>query len=111
MKMFYSLFPIPIWNSSIFLQAKILKHHGYMAWHFFFLVHFFVSMVLESRIKRVVQEEEDEEVGYSGFDQNLEEEYLGEEEGESGDDEATPTKFDQTPLWKYFISRERGWNH
>ena len=53
---------------------------------FFFLVHFLVIMVLESR--RVDHEEEDEEVGYSVFDENPGEEYLGEEEG-SGDDEGT----------------------
>ena len=74
-------------------------------WIFFMLVPFFVIMVLESRRKRLIREEEDEEVGYSGFDENLEEEEYAKEEGESGEHEATetPTKQDQsqTPLWKY----------
>ena len=66
------------------------------------LVPFFVIMVLESR--RVDHDEEDE-VGFSWFDENPgEEEYLGEEEEESGDNEGTKTKPDQTPLWKY-VSR------
>ena len=73
---------------------------------FFMLVPFFVIMVLESRRKRPIREEEDEKVGYSGFDENPEEEEeYAEEEGESGEHEATntPTRQDQnqTPLWKY----------
>ena len=75
------------------------------------LVPFFVIMVLESRRKRPIREEEDEEVGYSGFDENLEEEEYAEEEGESGEHEAieTATKQDQsqTPLWKY-VQRQKG---
>ena len=74
-----------------------------MAWGF--LVPFFVIMVLESRRKRPIREEEDEEVTYSGFDENPEEEEYAEEEGESGENEATetPNKQDQsqTPFWKY----------
>ena len=67
------------------------------------LVPFFFIMMLESRRKRVVHEEEDEEVGYSGFDENPEEEKHGEDGGESGDNETTmtPTKTNQTTLWKY----------
>ena len=39
--------------------------------------------MLESRRKRPIREEEDEEVGYSGFDENPEEEEeYAEEEGE-----------------------------
>ena len=77
---------------------------------FFLLVPFFVIMVLESRRKRPIPEEEDKEVGYSGFDEIPEEEYHGEEEGESGDNETTvtPTKIDQTPLWKYVTRPEAG---
>ena len=75
------------------------------------LVPFFVIMVSKSRMKRPIREEEDEEVGYSGFDENLEEEYA-EEEGESGEHKATetPTKQDQsqTPLWKYVQRQEGG---
>ena len=80
---------------------------------FFMLVPFFVIMVLESRRKRPIPEQEDEEVGYSGYDENPKEEYQPEEEGdlgESGDNETTvtPTKIDQTPLWKYFTRPEAG---
>ena len=75
------------------------------------LVPFFVIMVLESRRKRPIREEEDEEVGYSGFDENPEEEYA-EEEGESGEHEATDTPIrqeqSQTPLWKYVQRQEGG---
>ena len=68
---------------------------------FFFLIPFLVTIVLESRKRRV----EHEEVGYSGFDENPEEDYLGEEElEESEHDSAQKTKQDQTPLWKY-VSR------
>ena len=67
---------------------------------FFFLVTCLVIMVLESRKRRVEHEEGDEEVGYSGFDENPREEYLGEEE-ESEHDSAQKTKQDQIPLWKY----------
>ena len=49
-----------------------------MAWHFLHVGPFFVIMVLESRRKRPILEEEDEEVGYSAFDENPEEEYHGE---------------------------------
>ena len=42
---------------------------------FFMLIHFFVIMVLESRRKRPNPEPEDEEVGYSGYDENPKEEY------------------------------------
>lgn len=70
------------------------------------LVHFFVIMVLESR-RRVDHDEEDEEVGSGGLENPGEEEYLGEEEAESGDDEGTKMKVDQTPLWKY-VSRLEG---
>ena len=62
---------------------------------FFLLVPFFVIMVLESRRKRPIREEE-----------------CAEEEGESGEHEATetPTKHDQsqTPLWKYVQRQEGG---
>ena len=40
---------------------------------FFMLVPFFVIMVLESKRKRPIREEENEEVGCSGFDENPEE--------------------------------------
>ena len=66
------------------------------------LVHFFVIMVLESRRKRPIREEEDEEVGYGGFDENPEKEEYVEEEGKSGEHEATETQTkqdqSQTPL-------------
>eukprot|EP00253_Pinus_taeda_P036712 PITA_36712 len=46
-------------------------------------------------------------VGYSGFDENPGEEYLGEEElEESEHDSAQKTKQDLTPLWKYVIRHE-----
>lgn len=60
---------------------------------FFFLVPFLVIMVLESRKRRVGNEER----GHSGFDENPGEEELEESEYES----AQKTKQDQTPLWKY----------
>ena len=77
---------------------------------FFMSVPFFVIMVLESRRKRPIPEQEDEEVGYSGYDENPEEEYRLEKEGESGDNETTmtPTKIDQTSLWKYVTRLEAG---
>ena len=64
-------------------------------WHgiFFMLVHFLFIMVLESRRRRVDHDEEEDEVGYSGFDENPGEEYLGEEE-ESEHAEAPKTKED-----------------
>ena len=62
------------------------------------LVPFFVIMVLESRRRRVDHDEDDEEVGSVGLETHGEE-YLGEEEEESGD-EGTKTKTNQTPLWK-----------
>ena len=37
---------------------------------FSMFVPFFVIMVLESRRKRPILEEEDEEVGYGGYDEN-----------------------------------------
>ena len=106
----YIAFPIPIWHSSIFLEGRNLKleNRNIMAiWLgiFFMLVPFFVIMVLESRRKRQIREE-DEEVGYGEFDENTEEEEdYAEEEGGSGEHEATdtPTRQEQsqTPLWKY----------
>ena len=42
--------------------------------------------------------------GYSGFDENPGEEYLGEEEMEESEHVSTQkTKQDQTPLWKYDV--------
>ena len=46
-------------------------------------------------------------MGYNGFDENPEEEYLGEEE-ESEHDSAQKTKQDQTPLCKYVYRLEGG---
>jgi len=63
-------------------------------------------MVLDSRRRVDHAEEEDEQVDYSGFDENPREEYLGEEE-ETEHDEAPKTKQNQTPLWKY-VSRPEG---
>jgi len=66
-------------------------------------------MVLEGRKRRVEHEEGDEEMGYSGFDENPGEEYLGEEELEEGEhDSSQKTKQDQTPLWKYATRLEAG---
>ena len=107
MKMFSSLFPIPI--PPFFCRLKTSNIMAIWLGILLLLVPFFVIMVLESRRKRVVQDEEDEEVGYSGYDENpVEEEYLGEEEEESGDDEGTKTKPDQTTLWKYVSRPEAG---
>lgn len=48
-------------------------------------------------------------MGYSGFDENPGEEYLGEEELEENEHEsAQKTKQDQTPLWKYVNRSEAG---
>jgi len=52
-----------------------------MAWHSLDVGSFFVIVVLESR--RVDHDEDDEEVGRGGFETHGEE-YLGEEEEESG---------------------------
>ena len=71
---------------------------------FFFLVPFLVIMVLESRKRRVENEEGDEEGGQSGFDENTGEEELEESEHDS----AQKTKQDQTPLWKYVNRPEAG---
>eukprot|EP00253_Pinus_taeda_P034313 PITA_34313 len=66
-------------------------------------------MVLESRKRRVKNEEGDEEMGYSRFDENPGEEYLGEEELEESEHEsAQKIKQDQTPLWKYVNRPEAG---
>ena len=54
------------------------------------------------------EEEGDEEVGYSGFDENPGEEYLGEELEESEHDSTQKTKQDLTPLWKYVTRPEVG---
>ena len=67
---------------------------------FFFLVPFLVIMVLESRKRRV----ENEEGGQSGFEENPSEEELEESEHEL----AQKTKQDQTPLWKYVNRPEAG---
>ena len=106
MKMFSSLFPIPI--PSFYCRLKTSNIMAIWLGILLLLVPFFVIMVLESR-RRVDHDEEDEEVGYSGFDENLgDEDYLGEEEEESEADEGTKTKQDQTPLWKYVSRPEVG---
>ena len=70
---------------------------------FLFLVPFLVIMVLESRKQRGQNEEGDEEVGESGFD-----EYPSEKELEEGEHDSQKTKQNQTPLWKYVNRTEAG---
>ena len=88
MKMFSSLFQVSHSHSSILLQARNynytkvqrIKTSIIVAMWFgilLMLVPFNVIMVLESRRRRV--DEEDGEVGSGGFEIPREEEYLGEE--------------------------------
>lgn len=101
--MFSSLFPIPI--PPFYCRQKTSNIMAIWLGILLLLVPFFVIMMLENR-RRVDHDEEDEEVGFIGFDENLGEEYLGEEEEGSGD-VGTKTKPNQIPLWKY-VSRPGG---
>ena len=74
---------------------------------FFFLVSFLVIMVLESRTRRVEHEEEDEEVAYSGFDENPREEYFGEEE-ESKHDSTQKTNKTKRHCGNMFLGLKQG---